>query len=255
MPTRARSVPRIASFVPMGAAAEELALVRRLEELERGNPYQHSFHRFLTECVRTVDEAAGGHIAQFPDDPYNEEVCGYLIEKPLLFLEKARRVLMTWRVSALDLWVTAGGQDPRWPALMQSTGYRKVLIISKKEEDAAWVLNERVKFIYDQLVERGIHEKWPGFPTFKFPDSKVGTQAVASNGSTIKAVAQGEKQVRQFGGTLIHYEEVNHSPDARQTVAAALPVLMGKDGLGGHIVLVGTPNINSYGCDLRDGNL
>lgn len=260
MPPRAK-VQRTASRLPAVPVAvaeseldEELLLWRRLEELQGGNRYQRDFHAFLTECVWTVDDT-GGEIAQFPDDPYNRESCGYLIEEPLTFWEKSRRVLMTWRVSALDLWLAAGGQDPRWPALMKGTGHRTVLIISKKEEDAAWVLSERVKFIYNNLYRGPLREVWPDFPMFTFSDSIKGTLATASNGSSIRALPQGEKQVHQYGGTFLHYEEVSLSEHAGETVAAAIPVMLGKGGSSGKICLICTPKVGTWARELREGKL
>ena len=231
--------------------ADEVALWARAEEQREGCRYQRDFHAFLTECCWTTDEASGGDIALFPNDPYIREICDYLIEEPLLFLEKSRRVRMTWTVSAFDLWIAAGGQDPRWPATLRSTGHRLVLLISKKSEDAEWVLGERIRFIYEQATERGLREKWPGLPEFDFTVMK----ATASNGSAIRALPQGEKQVRQFGSSLIHYEELAHSDDARDTLAAALPTMMGKDGLGGKVVAICTPQVGSFAYDLREGAL
>jgi hypothetical protein len=227
---------------------EEDALWRRAEALSAGNVYQTNFYRFLTECCWTVDEAAGGEFALFPNDEYVRELCDILMVEPLTLLEKTRRVRATWLCSALEVWVCAGGRDPRWPALCKGEGFRQCIVISKKEEDANYVIAKRVKIIYDQLWKRGIAEKWPGFPTCRFSY----TEANWSNGSQIKALPQGPDQVRQFGATLLRYEEFAHSPDAADTVGAALPLLQGKDGSGGHFIGVCTPNADSHARDIRD---
>jgi hypothetical protein len=108
----------------MSPLVEEDALWRRAEALSAGNVYQASFYRFLTECCWTVDEAAGGEFALFPNDEYVRELCDILMVEPLTLLEKTRRVRATWLCSALEVWVCAGGRDPRWPALMKGEGYR-----------------------------------------------------------------------------------------------------------------------------------
>lgn len=227
---------------------EEWLLQERLGELRQGNRYQTSFHRFLTECVWTVDEAAGGEFALFPDDQYIREACDLLMTEPLLLCEKTRRVRWTWLCSGLEVWLSAGGYDPRWPALLKGSGRRQCIIISKKEGDADFVIDRRIRVIYDQVWAHGIGEKWPGFPTCRFSY----TEANWSNGSQIKALPQGPDQVRQFGATCVRYEEMAHSPDAKDTLAAALPLLQGKDGSGGHLVGVCTPNAMSHAREIRD---
>lgn len=229
---------------------EELALRERLAELRRGasNSYQTNFHKFLTECVQTKDEARGGIVRPFPSDAYVKEVCDVLMEEPLVFFEKSRRTRITWLVSALDLWIAAGGQDPRWPALMLSTGNRQVIIGCRKLEGiqgSAWILGERVRFIYRVLMENGIRERWPGFPVFEFKFD----QATGSNGSLMNAVPQGEDQCRGPGATFMHLDEISHWDRARGSVGAALPCTLG----GGRVCLIGTPNTGTFAHELRDG--
>lgn len=235
---------------PETATQRVLALQRHLRQAEidrRPNPYQTDFVKFLSELCYTRDEARGGKVAQVPKWPFFPELADALLERNLLFIEKSRRVMASWLVCCFDIWIAAGGQDPRWPVLMNSTGYRAVTVGARKFDSACWFLENRIKFIVDQFEERGFREKWPAFPTWQWKQG-LGT---ASNGSTISACAQGADQLRGQGATLLHFEELAFWEQARQSVEASLPVLHG----GGHVVAVTTPNASSYAALIVSGNL
>jgi len=230
------------------------ALHDRLREIkvgaQRAGPWQTNFRAFLRDWVWTQDEARGGLVARLPEDPYLDEVCDTLMERSLLMVEKSRRVRASWIVSALNLWVAAGGQDPRWPSLMLSTHNRQVVLAARKLKDlqgSAWFLRERVKFLYDQAVARGIQEHWPEFPTCEWTYS----EARGSNGARINAVPSGSDQLRGPGATVIHCEEAAFWPRAKSTIAGMLPIVLG----GGHVVLVTTAQGGTHAQDIRDGNV
>jgi hypothetical protein len=235
-------------------AQKLLALQQRWRELKRPprptNPWQANFHTFLTEKVWSQDESRGGVIRQIDDAQYIRELCDALIEEHLLFVEKSRRVLASWIVCAWDLWVAAGGQDERWPALMQSTGNRQVVLQALKLEDAqgaAWFMKERIRFMYDEAVRRGLRNDWPSFPTFTWTYS----EARGSNGSRINALPQGEDKARGLTCTLYHGEEVGMWTQAKGTVEGAKPTILPY----GHMVLVSTPKVGTYAAALRHGEL
>lgn len=217
------------------------------------NPYQTNFHRFLTERVWTKDEAAAGRVARFPDWPYLKDMCDDLICCPKVFFEKSRRVLATWLCCAFDVWLAAGGQDPRWKdengnsSLLYATGNRQIFLCHRKFEDSAKYLRERVKFIVDELCRRNIWEVWPEFPEWDWKES----EGRASNGSLITAVAQGSDQIRGFASTALHFEELSFWENAQVTVEGAIPTMRG----GGHMYAVTTPKANTYAKRIRDGKL
>lgn len=239
-----------------GTAVEQLALLtHRVKQLSAPavNPYQTSFFAFLSECVWTADEARGGRVAQAPDWPFLLQLSDLLITKEKLFLEKSRRVFASWTVCAFDVWVAAGGQDPRWKnrmgesVLMHSTGYRQVWLASRKYESSIFFLERRVRFIVEQFLRRGGKEKWPEFPDFTWREQ----DARCSNGSVITAVAQGSDQLRGPAATLVHLEELSFWEEAKQTVEGLIPTTQG----GGHVVAVTTPRAGSYAQMIRDGSL
>lgn len=235
--------------------AERIALlVNRIrgEADPEPNVYQQDFHKFLMERVITKDEARGGRVARIPAEygSYLSEVADALVCCPLLMMEKSRRVLASWTVCAFDIWLAAGGQDERWPELLYATGNRQIVLASRKLEDfqgSQWFLHKRVKFIYEQLIESGIREVWPGFPLAKW----TANEAEFSNGSAITAVAQGADQMRGPGATFVHAEEIAFWEQARASVEGALPVLLG----GGHFCGITTANANSYASLVVEGNL
>lgn len=244
------------------SVAQKLALLqlRRLELIgQQENPYKRDFYRFVRECVWTKDEAAGGKVARAPDWPFLSDLADDLVRERLLFMEKSRRVFASWMACSFDVWIAAGGQDPRWlgkrtpehpdgePTLLNNDGERQVFIVCRKYEDSVKFLHTRVRFIIDQLFDHGIQELWPSFPAWVW----VENEGRASNGSLITAVAQGSDQLRGFAATLIHCEEVAFWERAQQTLESAKPTIQG----GGHIVVITTPQAASYAKKIRDGRI
>lgn len=227
-----------------------LALEERLYVLDNPPPanyYQSNFYAFLTNCCWTADEARGGRVARMPDYQFLLELADALILCPLLFIEKSRRVMASWAVCCFDVWLAAGGQDPRWPELLLGSGYRQIFILGQKFESTAWFLKRRIQFICNRFEEKGGRELWPEFPTWEWKEG----EGEASNGSLITAVGQGSDQVRGGGATHVHVEEVAFLEKAQQTIEGALPVVNG----GGHVTMITTPNAASYAKKLRDGKL
>lgn len=227
-----------------------LILEDRLHSLKNPTPKnrcQTDFFYFATHACWTIDEAAGGRVALLPPHPYLKELADRLITKDRLFVEKSRRVLASWFVCAFDVWLAAGGQDPRWPVLMNNTGNRQIFIVNRKFESSAWFLKRRVKAIVDHFEEKGGRDLWPDFPKFTWKEG----EGESENGSLITAVGQGSDQLRGAGATFLHIEEVAFLEQAQQTIESSLPVVKG----GGHVCCVTTPNAASYAKRIRDGKL
>lgn len=219
--------------------------IRELEEPVK-NPLQTNFGEFLKHCW-TKDEARGGNVAKIPDWPLLTNLAEDLVQCPKLFIEKSRRVLASWTVCCFDIWIAAGGQDPRWPVLMNATGNRQVFLAARQFDQANWFLFERVKFIVDESLKRGLRKEWPDFPSFRWKEGL----AQLSNGSRISAVAQGADQLRGPGATLHHWEEIAFWEQAKQTVEGSLPTIRG----GGHIIAITTPNAASYAVRIVKGSI
>lgn len=232
------------------------------------NPYKTSFYRFLRDCVWTVDEARAGVVRKWPSG-YGKDGRSWdnlwldyeelLLTRRLLLFEKSRRVMASWTVCAFDVWLAAGGRDPRWQytdpdgevhqPLMQSDGNRVIVLAAQKAEGefgSEWFIAKRVKGVLDGLEQRGdIRSKWPGWPEWSHK------QGVLENsiGSRIVGVPQGSNQLRGGGITLIHAEEVAFWPQARAAIGGAIPTLSGV----AHLVGLTTPQIGTYAEEIRDG--
>jgi len=240
----------LAPLVPDSPEAQLVTLMERLQELSTPqvySVYSTDFYRFLMECVWTKDEARGGRVAQFPPYPFLKDLCDDMIVEEKLFIEKSRRVLATWTACAYDVWIAAGGQDPRWPQLMNARGNRQVFLCHQKFEDANKCLSTRTWFIIQQLEARAIRDQWPDFPHWSWKEGEI----AADNGSFITAVPEGSNQLRGPGATLLHIEELAFLNNAKQMLEGAIPTLRG----GGHIVAISTANAASYAKLLRDGQL
>jgi hypothetical protein len=231
--------------------AEKILLLQQhlqgFEVVPEANPYQSNFNKFAFECCWTADEARGGKVAKIPDYPYLFEVSDALIECDMLMFSKARRVLASWFCCAYDIWIAAGGQDPRWPQLMNATGNRQVFLGARKYDSAAFFIKRRHQLILNQFRENDCWRLWPEFPTWKCTEGEI----EFSNNSLITAVAQGSDQLRGPGATLAHLEEIAFWEQAQQTIEGLLPITQG----GGHVVAVTTPNSASYAKRIIEGKI
>jgi hypothetical protein len=234
-------------------AAEKLALLlQRIHEQHNPppNPYRESLTKFCTTMCYTVDEADGGKVKQMPDWEILREFDDAQLECTPLMVEKCRRALISWRACCADLWIVAGGYDPRWPALMPSKenpngGNRKVIIAAKKAEgeSGSWDYLLRIKFIYEEMGRRGLRELWPDFP--ELVGVKVDRLTFSNNG-VISAVPQGEDNVRGAGITRIHAEELSTWDQARGTMATALQTLRPH----GKLVAITNARASTYAADV-----
>lgn len=216
------------------------------------NPYQRDLWAFAGLCW-TKDEARS-RIAPMPRWPYLKELGDAILENPLLLIAKSRRVLASYYACITDIWIAAGGQSRKWPALMNGTGNRQVVIMSRKLEgpqSSTWFLHERVKLIVDQLEAHGIREKWPDFPAWEWTH----TEAKVSNGSRITAIAGGPDQARGIAATAFHVEELAHIENAKKTIEAILPTLFAQDETAGHLYALCTAAVGGFAADIYNDQI
>lgn len=233
--------------------AKAILARRGVKQEAAPNPYQRSFRLFLRDCIWTIDEARGGEVRPWPFEGEWERYWldwehALLTCSPLL-IDKTRRTMASNVCTAFDLWIAAGGVDPRWPTLELSRENRRVLIQAQKLEGVGGSAEfvDRIRRLLDVAEQRGLSKRWPGFPEFSF---KFGV-ATGRNGSQINAVPQGAEQVRGPGTTLLHAEELAFWAEARPSMENALPALHPH----GHLVAVTTPSVGTYASDIRHGEL
>lgn len=233
--------------------------VKRREAVKAADHPQRCFLSFLYRCVWTVDEARAGQVRLWPRglgqdgkswDDYWFDWDHVLHTRSRAFYDKTRRTMASNILNCWDLWLCAGGQDPRWSELMYSSRNRSCLIQSKKLEgetgSAAFVA--KIKALCQNFEENGGREHWKDFPEWEFTEHR----GRFSNGSRLEAVAQGGDQVRGPGSTHIRVEEAGFMEQAQNSIETAIPALAG----GGHISVVTTPNaMATYLKRLREGKL
>jgi hypothetical protein len=242
-----------------GASASMLGLPRReqsagmrvLAAIKKParNVYQRSFIKFWDDLVWTKDESRAGEVRKAPAWPMFRDMEEDLLTEKLLLFDKSRRVMASWFVCAFDIWLMAGGQDPRWPSLMRAVRNRQCVLASRKEkgfQGSAWFIESRVQFIAEELERRNIREAWPEWPTWKW------TYCAGENslGSRIDGVPQGADQCRGPGATFLHFEEVAAWEQAQASVESAKMTLLSDEGYGGHLCCLTTAKVGTYAADI-----
>lgn len=141
-------------------------------------------------------------------------------QKRLMAVPKSRRMFLSWATLILYTWDT-----------MFHAG-RRTAFVSKKEEDADELL-ERVKFMIDQIKERGIlppdivPRSVKTYCELDFPDI----------GSKIQAFSSGSDALRMHGFSGIMGDEMAFWPFAELMYASAMPTIEG----GGRFTAISSP--------------
>ena len=59
---------------------------------------------YFLRCLRTTDEHYAAGPRAYPIKAVDRIICRAWLEFPLLFIEKSRQIMMTWRMAGLTLW-------------------------------------------------------------------------------------------------------------------------------------------------------
>lgn len=197
---------------------------------------------FLANAVWTKDEASG-QVRQFPaaieyDGELRFAYLRYLTEQRLkhqiFSIEKPRRMMITWWMLCLYLYE------------MMTMPNIAAAIVSKKEQDSAYLCGpNRMQFVYEHISA----DIWPNKPVVKYSSKNSDGWTLVEcpqTGSSIRAVASGPDQLRQFTFTRILLDEFAFHDRAREEWTACKPCIEG----GGHIDMVSTPELGAYMYDL-----
>jgi hypothetical protein len=216
----------------------------RLQALRAHNEARYAAHPwlFLCEAVYTFDpfaqKEAGGGIHKYPGeslkDPKPECDCGeggcvnYLqhfvnrwLTRPRMVVPKSRRLLTSWTVIALHVW------------LARYRPGQVIALVSRKqgqnEDEGAAELIKRARFIEDHLpVDVQPRETQRTWCRTRYPH----------NDSVLLGIAQGSDQLRGLAITSWFADEFAFWERAGETYAASIPALEG----GGRFTGVSTPN-------------
>lgn len=184
-----------------------LEIAERLERLEL--VYRHSPAKWMRDQVRTVDEATG-RVRPWMDESIVDEVVHALNTEKLLLFPKSRRRFITWTVSAFWVW------DARYHK------HHLNLIQSLNEEKAAYVVDERCRFIEEHLAEPLLRRP---FDHWKGAKGLTTRMRYRHTESTIRGVKEGGDAVRTYTITRIFMDESEFQPHAHEAMTAAKPLM------------------------------
>ena len=178
---------------------------------------------FFLSAVRTLDEANKENpIRPFPVHlPYIQLFVKVWQKEKMLLVPKSRRMKMSWVTIALYTWDT-----------MLNFG-RHNAILSKKEDDADFLIRGRVKFILENL-DTSIFPK-ELIPRYKYTYNLIEFPDIHSK---IQGFPQGSSQLRQYTLSGIFADELAFWEKTEETFSAARPCLVG----GGRFTGVSSPS-------------
>ncbi len=179
-------------------------------------------------CLQTStwDEATAQK-RKMPDHDYLKEIVyewhyTRAIGKPL-FIEKSRRLVVSWLLCALDVW---------------DAGLRKCNIVQggkdfEKASDFVW----RCFYIYDELRKDYPHWRLQEAKTWGNPLSQHLDGLAFPNGSIVTPLNSDGESFRGSGYTRVKLEELSSYRYVEQVVSQAKAVTQGPPGqIGGHLV-------------------
>jgi len=189
----------------------------RLELLQkvRNDPWEFSKYVF------TIDESDKVNPKKrFPYHlAYIKLFFKILMKEQITLVPKSRRMKMTWTCIVFFLWDT------------MFHGGRHNAIVSKKEDDADWLIQKRFKYVYDNLDPALPKELLPK-ATYKY--NKLMFEEISSY---LQGFPQGENQLRMYTLSNIFADELAFWEKAEGTYSGAKPTLEG----GGRFVGISSP--------------
>jgi hypothetical protein len=203
------------------ALIEEIRIRRAIKDREYGADCKLWAH----EQVRTVDEATQ-KLRHWPDDkPYLDELLDLYESEQLIALPKSRRLLVTWSVA---LWMT-------WRCRYYL--YNAAYIQSDKEEKSAYVVDQRCKFIEDNLAEDWCKRSYNSIRT---KNGMVGRLTYPDMASYIVGVAEGADKIRSYTASIIVLDECEFQEGAHAALTAIMALVEGNKNVT--CILISTSN-------------
>jgi hypothetical protein len=193
-----------------------------LYELYKRNPLL-----WLRDCVKTIDEHdLTAPVKPFTIKPYTPFLVNAFMTEPRHYVAKSRQIMATWTHAALALHTA------------QFFPYRKVFVISKKEQDAHELV-KRIRHIYS-AQPRWLQEMCP--LDKKINDQPQGTLTFR-HGSEMRGLPQGADQIRMHTASLILIDEASFLDELEETYGACAPSVAG----GGKIVVFSSAGSSYFG--------
>lgn len=171
--------------------------------------YEKDGWAWLTEQVMTIDEASNEVVAYPADKEYLADFWQAMDEQQKLAVPKSRRMVVTWTVAA---------------KLTHRIRYRPHyagFIQSEDEDKAAFVIDDRMRFIEDHLLP--IWQR--PYETHKTVKGRVGFLKYTGTESYVKGVAEGKDSFRAFTPSFIFMDESEFMQRGHESFVAAIPFL------------------------------
>lgn len=170
---------------------------------------------FLKTCTYTRDEVNPKEPVRLAPltagrpgyKPYLEPITRVWEREPLIIIDKARRMWLSYLMLALHLHMAFTRTD------------RRIAIMSKKFEDSCAHLDNMVR-IYEAIPE----EIYPSDvrPTLKMREGLMRFEEIDS---LVHGIASGPDQARQYGFSAVFWDEMDFCENQELTYGALLPTI------------------------------
>ena len=189
---------------------------------------EHPENFIFSGALMTQDERDQKNpVKPLPDKEYLRIIVREVYSDKVILLPKSRQLMCTWIMCAYAL----------WQALMHP--HQKVFLQSKKEEDAA-------KLVFDKVLDGGrigfIYSRLPEWVKARVGAVGSFAKLSLSNGSLIWGVPQGSDIIRSYTASLFITDECAFQPEFENAYTSAKP-------MAGKIVGLSTAN-QGYFADL-----
>jgi len=155
-------------------------------------------------------------VKKFPNQPWLKDVAAIWMAENLIALYKSRRMMMTWEMVFLHLWLALFHEGAA------------IYFVSDKEEKSDELVRRAgfiLKNIPDDMLLKPAHKL--SYCYLEFPGLN----------SFIMGVPQGADQLRQYGATAILADEFAFWEKGRETFMASKPTIDG----GGKFTAISSP--------------
>lgn len=167
--------------------------------------------------IYTLDQAdLDNPVKKFPPNPWLELITREWQANKLLAVPKSRRMMLTWLMLYLHLWLAMW--HPGVAAFM----------VSESERKSADMIN-KIAFMFQHIPEGSMLK-----PVMRRKQCLIEFPGLDSY---IMGIPEGENQLRQYTATALMFDEFAFWERPLETLAAAKPTITG----GGRITLISTP--------------
>lgn len=208
------------TYLMSQGSRDDLEEIARVALEIKNRQWQDDPYLWACECVKTQDEATQ-QLLRFPRDlEYVRDMFEILQTESMIVFPKSRRMFVTWAVATWAL------------HRIRFHRYNAVFWQSLQESKAAYVVDERMKFIEDNLDPMVKKE----YLAIKTKTGAVGKLQYKDTGSFVLAIPQGDDQIRSFTPSVLICDEIEHQPEGPAAIKAALSTVE----KNAKIVLIGT---------------